>query len=226
MINNLFSIFDPTTNLLNLSLNWLRTFIGLIFIPYSFWLFPNRLFFFWNFIIIKLHKEFKNLLGNSKINNGSTFIFISLFSFILFNNFLGLFPYIFTSTSHLNISLSLSLSLWLRFIIFGWFNNTQHIFTHLIPQGTPYILIPFIVLIETIRNIIRPGTLAVRLTANIIAGHLLLTLLRRRRNNLSNYLLLILIFIQILLLTLESAVAIIQAYVITILRTLYSREVN
>lgn len=226
MINNLFSIFDPTTNLLNLSLNWLRTFIGLIFIPYSFWFFPNRLFFLWNFIIIKLHKEFKNLLGNSNINNGSTFIFISLFSFVLFNNFLGLFPYIFTSTSHLNISLSLSLSLWLRFIIFGWFNNTQHIFTHLIPQGTPSILIPFIVLIETIRNIIRPGTLAVRLTANIIAGHLLLTLLRRRRNNLSNYLLLILIFIQILLLTLESAVAIIQAYVITILRTLYSREVN
>lgn len=226
MINNLFSIFDPTTNLLNLSLNWLRTFIGLIFIPYSFWFFPNRLFFFWNFIIIKLHKEFKNLLGNSSINNGSTFIFISLFSFILFNNFLGLFPYIFTSTSHLNISLSLSLSLWLRFIIFGWFNNTQHIFTHLIPQGTPSILIPFIVLIETIRNIIRPGTLAVRLTANIIAGHLLLTLLRRRRNSLSNYLLLILIFIQILLLTLESAVAVIQAYVITILRTLYSREVN
>lgn len=226
MINNLFSIFDPTTNLLNISLNWLRTVIGLIFIPYSFWFFPNRLFFFWNFIIIKLHKEFKNLLGNSNINNGSTFIFISLFSFILFNNFLGLFPYIFTSTSHLNISLSLSLSLWLRFIIFGWFNNTQHIFTHLIPQGTPSILIPFIVLIETIRNIIRPGTLAVRLTANIIAGHLLLTLLRRRRNNLPNYLLLILIFIQILLLTLESAVAIIQAYVITILRTLYSREVN
>lgn len=226
MINNLFSIFDPTTNLLNISLNWLRTFIGLIFIPYSFWFFPNRLFFFWNFIIIKLHKEFKNLLRNSNINNGSTFIFISLFSFILFNNFLGLFPYIFTSTSHLNISLSLSLSLWLRFIIFGWFNNTQHIFTHLIPQGTPSILIPFIVLIETIRNIIRPGTLAVRLTANIIAGHLLLTLLRRRRNNLPNYLLLILIFIQILLLTLESAVAIIQAYVITILRALYSREVN
>lgn len=226
MINNLFSIFDPSTNLLNLSLNWTRTLIGLIFIPYSFWFFPNRLFFFWNFIIFNLHKEFKNLLGNSKNNNGSTFIFISLFSFIFFNNFLGLFPYIFTRTSHLNISLSLSLSLWLRFIIYGWLNNTQHIFIHLIPQGTPYILIPFIVLIETISNIIRPGTLAVRLTANIIAGHLLLTLLRGRRNNLPNYLLIILIFIQILLLILESAVAIIQAYVITVLRTLYSSEVN
>ncbi|WP_431834057.1 F0F1 ATP synthase subunit A, partial [Escherichia coli] len=50
-------------------------------------------------------------------------------------------------------------------------------FAHLVPQGTPPVLIPFIVCIETIRNIIRPGTLAVRLAANIIAGHLLLTLL-------------------------------------------------
>ncbi|WP_414887680.1 F0F1 ATP synthase subunit A, partial [Sphingomonas sp. Leaf339] len=48
---------------------------------------------------------------------------------------------------------------------------------HLVPQGTPPVLIPFIVCIETIRNIIRPLTLAVRLSANIIAGHLLLTLL-------------------------------------------------
>ncbi|WP_159189733.1 F0F1 ATP synthase subunit A [Klebsiella pneumoniae] len=48
-------------------------------------------------------------------------------------------------------------------------NNYNHIFTHIIPQGTPIILIPFIVLIETIRNIIRPRTLSIRLTANIIA---------------------------------------------------------
>lgn len=225
MINNLFSIFDPSTNIFNISLNWIRTFIGLIFIPYSFWFIPNRHFILWNLISNKLHSEFKTLLGKNKFN-GSTFIFISLFFFILFNNFLGLFPYIFTSTRHLNISLSISITLWLRFIIYGWINNTQHIFIHIIPQGTPPILIPFIVLIETIRNIIRPGTLAVRLTANIIAGHLLLTLLRNTGTNINNYFLIILIIIQILLLTLESAVAIIQAYVITILRTLYSREVN
>jgi len=85
---------------------------------------------------------------------------------------------------------------------------------------------PFIVLIETIRNVIRPGTLAVRLTANIIAGHLLITLLRRTGSNFPSYLIFILIFIQILLIILESAVAIIQSYVISILRTLYSREVN
>nr|USF18058.1 ATP synthase F0 subunit 6 [Yoma sabina] len=225
MMNNLFSIFDPSTNILNLSLNWISTFIGLMFIPYSFWFIPNRHFMMWNFISNKLHNEFKTLLGNNSFK-GSTFIFISLFFFILFNNFLGLFPYIFTSTSHLNISLSLSLTLWLSFMIYGWINNTQHMFIHMIPQGTPTILMPFMVLIETISNIIRPGTLAVRLTANMIAGHLLLTLLSNTGTNMSNYFLIILIFIQILLLILESAVAVIQAYVITILSTLYSSEVN
>nr|YP_010719260.1 ATP synthase F0 subunit 6 [Parnassius tenedius]WDR47323.1 ATP synthase F0 subunit 6 [Parnassius tenedius]WDV10766.1 ATP synthase F0 subunit 6 [Parnassius tenedius] len=225
MMSNLFSIFDPTTNLFNLPLNWISTFMGLLFIPYSFWLIPNRHYILWNFITNKLHNEFKMLLGNNSFN-GSTFIFISLFSFILFNNFLGLFPYIFTSTSHLTISLSISLTLWISFMLYGWINNYQHMFIHMIPQGTPNILMPFMVLIETISNIIRPGTLAVRLTANMIAGHLLLTLLSSTSSNLSFFLLFILIFMQILLLILESAVAIIQSYVISILSTLYSSEVN
>ncbi|WP_227643598.1 F0F1 ATP synthase subunit A [Klebsiella pneumoniae] len=83
-------------------------------------------------------------------------------------------------------------------------------FTHIIPQGTPIILIPFIVLIETIRNIIRPRTLSIRLTANIIAGHLLLTLLRRTGPNINYYLISLIILFQIILLILESAVTIIQ----------------
>nr|YP_009529034.1 ATP synthase F0 subunit 6 [Appias remedios]YP_010852825.1 ATP synthase F0 subunit 6 [Appias lalage]AXU98828.1 ATP synthase F0 subunit 6 [Appias remedios]WGL40244.1 ATP synthase F0 subunit 6 [Appias lalage] len=225
MMNNLFSIFDPSTNIFNLSINWLSTFIGLLFLPLSFWLLPNRHFFLWKFIINKLHNEFKILLNFNK-NKGSTFIFISLFSFILFNNFLGLFPYIFTSTSHLSISLTLSLSLWLSFMLYGWINNANHMFIHMIPQGTPSILMPFMVLIETISNIIRPGTLAIRLTANMIAGHLLLTLLSNTGNIMSSYFIIFLIIIQIILLMLESAVAIIQSYVISILSTLYSSETN
>jgi F0F1-type ATP synthase, subunit a len=175
MIINLFSSFDPRTNF-NFSLNWLRTIIGLLIIPLSFWLIPSRLHIIWLKIIITLHKEFKILIGFQK-TQGRTLIFISLFSFILFNNFLGLFPYIFTRTRHIILTLTLALPLWLRFILYGWLNHTIHIFAHLVPQGTPPILIPFIVCIETIRNIIRPGTLAVRLSANIIAGHLLITLL-------------------------------------------------
>lgn len=223
MITNLFSIFDPSTNF-NLSLNWLSSFIGLLLIPSIYWFLPSRYHFLWNNIIITLHKEFKTLLGNPN-QKGITLIFVSLFSLILFNNFIGLFPYIFTRTSHLTLTLTLALPLWLTFIIYGWLNHTQHIFTHLVPQGTPAILIPFIVCIETIRNIIRPGTLAVRLTANIIAGHLLLTLLGNTGPSLSSIIIVILLITQILLLILESAVAIIQSYVFAVLRTLYSREV-
>nr|QWT29586.1 ATP synthase F0 subunit 6 [Abraxas latifasciata] len=225
MMSNLFSIFDPSTNLFNLPINWISTLLGLIFIPYSFWLIPNRHYYLWNFILMKLHNEFKTLLKNNYFQ-GSTFIFISLFSFVLFNNFLGLFPYIFTSTSHLTLSLSISLPLWLSFMMYGWINNSQHMFSHMIPQGTPSILMPFMVLIETISNIIRPGTLAVRLTANMIAGHLLMTLLSSTGSNMSYYMVMFLVLIQILLLILESAVAVIQSYVIAILSTLYSSEVN
>jgi len=95
----------------------------------------------------------------------------------------------------------------------------------MVPSGTPGALMPFIVLIETIRNIIRPITLSVRLIANIVAGHLLITLLGNQTAIASNIILMSLIFTQILLLTLETAVAIIQSYVFAVLSTLYSSEV-
>lgn len=225
MITNLFSVFDPSSSIFNLSLNWISTFIGLLIIPSTYWLIPSRFHLIWNKIILTLHIEFKTLLGPIG-HNGSSFIFISLFSMILFNNFIGLFPYIFTRTSHLTLTLTLALPLWLCFILYGWINHTQHIFAHLVPQGTPAVLIPFIVCIETIRNVIRPGTLAVRLRANIIAGHLLMTLLGNTGPRLSYIIVIILVIAQIALLVLESAVAIIQSYVFAVLRTLYSREVN
>nr|YP_009176680.1 ATP synthase F0 subunit 6 [Anopheles culicifacies]YP_009176745.1 ATP synthase F0 subunit 6 [Anopheles minimus]YP_009519874.1 ATP synthase F0 subunit 6 [Anopheles aconitus]YP_010126880.1 ATP synthase F0 subunit 6 [Anopheles vaneedeni]YP_010126893.1 ATP synthase F0 subunit 6 [Anopheles parensis]YP_010126906.1 ATP synthase F0 subunit 6 [Anopheles longipalpis]YP_010126919.1 ATP synthase F0 subunit 6 [Anopheles funestus-like sensu Spillings et al. (2009)]YP_010126932.1 ATP synthase F0 subunit len=226
MMTNLFSVFDPSTSILNLSLNWLSTFLGLFLIPMSYWLMPNRFQLIWNNILLTLHKEFKTLLGPSG-HNGSTLMFISLFSLIMFNNFLGLFPYIFTSTSHLTLTLTLAFPLWLSFMLYGWINHTQHMFAHLVPQGTPPVLMPFMVCIETISNVIRPGTLAVRLTANMIAGHLLLTLLGNTGPVTTNYIILsVILTTQIALLVLESAVAIIQSYVFAVLSTLYSSEVN
>lgn len=87
------------------------------------------------------------------------------------------------------------------------------------------VLIPFIVLIESVSRVIRPITLSVRLMANIIAGHLLLTLIRgaiqveflRRVVGIR--------ILQVLLVVLEVAVAAIQAYVLVVLRVLYTREV-
>nr|QRW36245.1 ATP synthase F0 subunit 6 [Deronectes costipennis] len=224
MMTNLFSTFDPSTNIMNLSINWISTLLGILMIPLTFWFIPSRLMIFWINMIIILHKEFKTLLGNFN-HKGSTFIFISLFSLILFNNFMGLFPYIYTSSSHMSMTFSLALPLWMSFMMFGWINHTQHMFAHLVPQGTPPILMPFMVCIETISNIIRPGTLAVRLAANMIAGHLLLTLLGNTGPLMSSFMISILMMTQLLLLTLEFAVSIIQSYVFAILSTLYSSEV-
>nr|YP_010040993.1 ATP synthase F0 subunit 6 [Eclipophleps carinata]QOZ41927.1 ATP synthase F0 subunit 6 [Eclipophleps carinata] len=224
MMTNLFSTFDPSTNIFNLSLNWTSTFIGLMFIPSMYWLMSSRINIMWNKMNLTLHNEFLMLLG-PKSFNGSTFIFISIFIMMVFNNFIGLFPYIFTSTSHLTLTFSIALPLWMSFMLFGWINHTNHMFTHLVPQGTPPALMSFMVMIETMSNIIRPGTLAVRLTANMMAGHLMLTLLGNTGPSMSTNLISILIISQMLLLTLESAVAMIQAYVFSTLSTLYSSEV-
>nr|QXT44314.1 ATP synthase F0 subunit 6 [Astalotermes sp. A JRA-2021a] len=225
-MSNLFSIFDPTTEISGLPLNWTSTVVGLLLIPTSMWLIPSRNIMMVTLLMNKLHQEMKTILSKGNENKGNSFILTSLFLMILMNNFLGLFPYIFTSTSHLTLTLTLALPLWLSFMLFGWIKNTNHMFEHLVPQGTPTMLMPFMVIIETISNLIRPGTLAVRLTANMIAGHLLLTLLGNNGPAMSHTMLTMLIVAQILLLILEGAVAIIQSYVFAILSTLYSSEVN
>nr|BDL61418.1 ATPase F0 subunit 6 [Ilyoplax integra] len=221
---NLFSIFEPSSSIFNLSVNWLSTLLGLMFLPYLYWSSPSRWSLLWSKLTFILHKEFKALLQPSHL--GTTMLFIALFSLIMFNNFLGLLPYVFTSSSHMAMTLSLSLPLWVTLMLFGWFNHSKHMFAHLVPQGTPGALMPFMVLIETISNVIRPGTLAIRLAANMIAGHLLLTLLGNTGPSLSLSILSILIVTQILLLILESAVAIIQSYVFAVLSTLYTSEIN
>nr|AZL93267.1 ATP synthase F0 subunit 6 [Gastraspis sp. ZJUH_2016016] len=223
MMNNLFSIFDPITSSF-LSLNWMSSFIFLMFIPQIFWLSPYKYIQIWklinNFILneIKIPLIFKN--------STNIMIFNSMFIFIMLNNFISLFPYIFNSSSHLSFSLSFSLTLWVSFMLFGWMNYSLHMFIHLTPQGTPYILMPFMVLIESISNFIRPLTLAIRLSANIIAGHLLITLMSQTANSLNMLFIIILIMLQAILLTLELAVSFIQAYVFSILSTLYSSETN
>lgn len=222
MITNLFRIFDPASSIQSYS-NWLSSFSILILIPPIYWLIPTQTSFFFKSIIIKLFNEINILLGPNK-SLGSSIIFISLLLLIIFNNFIGLFPYIFTSSRHLVFSITLSLPLWLSFIIFGWFNFYNHILAHLVPQRTPNALISFIVIIETISNLIRPITLAVRLSANIIAGHLLITLLGNQTSNAYFITLYILLITQIILLTLEVAVSVIQAYVFAVLSSLYSSE--
>lgn len=218
---NIFSIFDPSTSSLT-SLNWLSITLVLVIFPVQFWLIPSRISIIWISLINYIFNEFKILIWYSYSN---LIVFIRLIIVIFFNNFLGLFPYIFTASSHIRFCISLSLSLWLGIITYRIINYLNDLLTHLTPQGTPVLLIPFIVIIESIRLIIRPITLSIRLTANIIAGHLLLSLLGSSGQLISRiFLLNIILFSQILLFILEISVSIIQAYVFSILSTLYSRE--
>ena len=174
-------------------------------------------------VSLYLEKELIAVFGKTTIQ-GTIFIFISVFFFILFSNFIGLIPYIFTRTSHLSITLVLALPLWLGSIMYSIFYQYNNLLAHLVPVGTPRFLIPIIVIIETISNIIRPITLSIRLAANIVAGHLLLTLLGSQGPNLIFVNLIILIIGIVLLLLLEVAVACIQSYVFTILSSLYLNE--
>merc|ERR1719371_117484 len=139
---------------------------------------------------------------------------------------MGLAPYIFTRSSHISFTLTLAMPILIGRIVFSIKNQYNRLFAHLVPSGTPVALIPVIVIIETVRNVIRPGTLSIRLAANIVAGHLLLTLLGSQGPAPRGLVIIGLIVSLILLLCLELAVACIQAYVFTILRSLYLNELR
>nr|AHX97802.1 ATP synthase F0 subunit 6 [Mirax sp. QL-2014] len=220
---NLFSIFDPSTNLFY-SMNWISSFLWILLLPQIYWLMNSRFYKFMMILMKSLWNEFKVIM-KVKFNMNNMLYLLSLFMFILLNNFMGLFPYLFTSSSHLMFSLSISLSMWIGFMLFGWLKNTTFMFVHLVPMGTPFILMFFMVMIEMLSNLIRPMTLSIRLVANMVAGHLLLTLLG---GFISKFLMIymLMVIVQLLLLFLEMVVSFIQAYVFIILMLLYLKETN
>ena len=224
-MNNLFSIFDPNVIWIRFELNWVRSIIVLMWMPNVYWLIKSKPnFLLWK-LLDSLSKEYR--LNFAPLNSpGHTHWAISIFVIILLNNLAGLTPYTFTSTRHLSFSVTLALSIWIGYIFYRIVINLGRFLAHLVPVGTPYVLMPFIVIIELISNIIRPITLSVRLAANLVAGHLLITLIRSPIIRVSFYAIIILLSLLYLLMILESAVAFIQAYVFRILSTLYLREVN
>merc|ERR1712080_681901 len=158
---------------------------------------------------------------------GEQFLSLLLvYFYLLFFLILWDYSLIFTCTRHLSMTLTLALPIWLGRIVWSVGYQANRLLAHLVPSGTPGPLIPVIVIIETVRNAIRPGTLSVRLGANIMAGHLLLTLLGSQGPECRPILLSGLILALILLLLLELGVACIQAYVFTILSSLYLNELS
>ncbi|YP_002364447.1 ATP synthase F0 subunit 6 (mitochondrion) [Larimichthys crocea] len=151
----------------------------------------------------------------------------SLMIFLVTLNVLGLLPHTFTPTTQLSLNLAFAFPLWLATVLIGLRNNPTAALGHLLPEGTPTLLIPILIIIETISLLIRPLALGVRLTANLTAGHLLMHL----TSSAAYYLMFTMpaaaaltMGLLLLLTLLEMAVAVIQAYVFVLLLSLYLQE--
>nr|DBA43459.1 TPA_asm: ATP6 [Bombus sylvicola] len=222
MMNNLFEVFDPSINNY-IQLNWIFMFFPIILFPNSYWLIPSRITMIFKTLIEYLFNEFKMIMTNKYSMN--IIMFLSIMIYIMMLNLFSLIPYIFTPTSHLMFNLSMAFSMWLSFLIYSILNFPMKTLSHLVPLNSPKFLMNFMVIIELISLLIRPWTLSIRLSANLISGHLIIILLS---NFMMNFILLspLTLMIQNMLLILEISMAFIQAYVFSILLTLYFSESN
>nr|AEX68583.1 ATP synthase F0 subunit 6 [Eremias argus] len=153
--------------------------------------------------------------------------FLTLMLLLILLNTLGLLPYTFTPTTQLSMNLALAVPTWLMTVLVGLRNQPTTSLGHLLPEGTPTPLIPMLILIETASLLIRPVALGVRLTANLTAGHLLMQLISSAALATASTLTAassMALITLVLLSGLEMAVALIQAYVFTLLLSLYLQE--
>lgn len=101
------------------------------------------------------------------------FVF-TLFMFIFVANFVGLFPYAFTVTSHIIVTFALAITVFLGVTLTGIYLHGLKFFGLFVPSGVPAVLLPLVVAIEVISYVSRPISHSVRLFANMLAGHITL----------------------------------------------------
>ncbi len=181
-------------------------------------------------LYIKIEEIVTDMLGKSNVKYIP--LIFNIFLFILLNNLIGLIPYSFTTTSHIAITLTLSLSIIIGVTFIGFKKHSIGFFNLFIPsglnQGFIRILIPLIFVIELISYLTRIISLSVRLTANMMSGHTLLKIIANFGLQYTNFYPYVLILLPLLILIpvviLELGVAIIQAYVFTMLTASYIKD--
>jgi len=229
MILDIFSSFDPSLSLIYVNLSssifWTRTLFSIFLTTSIFWICPTRLSLLIHTPLSFIYNQSIQTIGRHI--KGFPQVITPLFLFLLIINITGILPYTFSLSSHLFLTLSLALPIW-RAIILSSLNYSLPIFIALLlPGHAPNWLNPFLVIIETLRTLVRPLTLSFRLAANISAGHIVLALIgayARAIFFLSGYLLFIFIIFQISYLIFESAICLIQRYIFCLLLSLYSED--
>ena len=177
--------------------------------------------------VAELAYEFvANLLRDTVGNEGRKyfpFVF-SLFMFILFGNMLGMIPYSFTFTSHIIVTFALALVVFLGVTVLGFVKHGVHFFSFFVPPGVSVVLWPLMIPIELISYLSRPISLAVRLFANLTAGHTMLKVFAGFVVSLGIVGGILPLAFVVALTGLELLIAFLQAYVFTILTCFYIND--
>lgn len=187
----------------------------------------------WSIAQESLYVTIHNIVTN-QINARSGQIYFpfiyTLFVFILINNLIGMIPYSFASTGHFALTFALSFTIVLGATILGFQKHGLKFFSLLVPAGCPLALLPLLVSIELISYLARCVSLGLRLGANIVAGHMLLSILSGFVYNIMSsgivffiLGLLPLVFI-IAFCGLEMMIAVIQAQVFVVLTSSYIKD--
>jgi F-type H+-transporting ATPase subunit a len=154
----------------------------------------------------------------------------SLFIFVLVANFLGLFPYFYTVTSQIAVTFALAALVVLTVVFYGFFHHGLGFFKIFVPSGVPFILLPFIVVIEFISFLSRPISLSVRLFANMLAGHITLKVFAGFIVSMIHLgafgvcASIVPLILTVAITALEFLVAFLQAYVFTVLTCMYLND--
>lgn len=225
MINDLFSSFDFSTNLF---LNIFPTgivLLSLLIIPFfssTFFLSSTK-----KLPLSLLELTWFSQLKNSKrVYLKAAFRYIlAVFFSILFLNIARINPYFFPTTVHTIFSLRASWFTWLAIIISSLTYKISKFLAQFLPLGTPLWLAPFISIIEFFRTSVRPVTLGFRLTANIIIGHIILSLARLSLIISKSFpVFLIIFFVFRFYFVFELIICFIQAGVFSLLSSIYVAE--
>ena len=172
-----------------------------------------------------LYEFIRNLLKENIGKDGLkyfSFIF-TLFTFVLFGNLLGLFPYSFTFTSHLAAVGGLSLISLLFNICIGIKKKKLGYLRTFMPRGIPFALAPLIVPIEAISFLSKPFSLTVRLVANMTVGHIMLKIIAGFITTIGVLGIIPFLF-DACIVVFEIFIAMLQAFIYTVLSCIYLGE--
>ena len=159
-------------------------------------------------------------------NKGKKYLplIFTLFMFILICNLLGMMPYGFTVTSNIFVTLVMAIILFIFITFLGLYLHGMRFFSLFLPSGTPLWMAPLMIVIELFVYLVKPVSLSLRLTANMVAGHVLLKVMAGFVVTLALYLKIMPIPFIVVLVGFEIFIAVLQAYIFAMLSCVYLND--